>query len=133
MIYFVSGHRNLTQEEFDNFYAPKIDSIVNGDNCASFVVGDWEGCDTMFINFLLEQVDYPPITIYHVEEEPRVKYGNESILNVENIYSIKLRNYDECDAKMTKDSVFDVAWIRPGREDSHTAMNIKRRYNLKTL
>ena len=85
----------------------------------------------MFINFLLEQVDYPPVTIYHVEEEPRIKYGDESVLNVENIYSIKLRNYDECDAKMTEDSVFDVAWIRPGREDSHTAKNIKRRYGIK--
>mgnify|MGYP003294403523 CR=1 FL=1 len=128
MTYFISGHRDLTQEEFDKHYAPLIDEIIRNDVFTEFVVGDWEGCDTMFINFLLEQVDYPPITIYHVEEEPRIKYGNESILNVENIYSIKLRNYDECDAKMTKDSVFDVAWIRPGREDSHTAMNIKRRY-----
>ena len=31
---------------------------------------------------------------------------------------------------MTKDSDFDIAWIRPGREDSHTALNIKRRYGL---
>jgi hypothetical protein len=39
-------------------------------------------------------------------------------------------SYDECDASMTKHSNFDIAWIRPGREDSHTAKNIKRRYNL---
>lgn len=131
MIYFISGHRDLTQEEFDTYYVELIDEIMRNDAFAEFVVGDWEGCDTMAINFLLEQIDYHPITIYHVEEEPRIKYGNESVLNVENVYSVKLKNYDECDAKMTKDSVFDVAWIRPGREDSHTAKNIKRRYGIK--
>ena len=131
MVYFISGHRDLTQEEFDMHYAQLIDEIMRNDPFAEFIVGDWEGCDTMSINFLLEQVEYPPITIYHVEEEPRVKYGNESVLNGENIYNIKLENYDECDAQMTFDSTFDVAWIRPGREDSHTAKNIKRRYGIK--
>lgn len=130
MIYFISGHRDLTKEEFDTYYIPLIDEIIRNDVFTEFVVGDWEGCDTMFINFLLEQVDYPPVTIYHVEEEPRTKYGGESILNCENIYTIKLHTYDECDARMTSDSRFDVAWIRPGRENSHTAKNIKRRYNI---
>ena len=130
MIYFVSGHRDLTKEEFDTHYVPLIDEIIRNDVFTEFVVGDWEGCDTMFINFLLEQVDYPPVTIYHVEEEPRIKYGGESVLNCENIYTTKLHTYDECDARMTSDSKFDVAWIRPGREDSHTAKNIKRRYNI---
>ena len=75
MIYFVSGHRNLTQAEFDNFYAPKIDSIVNGDNCASFVVGDWEGLDSMFIDYMskFEDWEYGFITIYCVDK-PRVEY-----------------------------------------------------------
>ena len=131
MVYFISGHRDLTQEEFDMHYAQLIDEIMRNDPFAEFIVGDWEGCDTMSINFLLEQVEYPPITIYHVEEESRVKYGNESVLNGENIYNIKLENYDECDAQMTFNSTFDVAWIRPGREDSHTAKNIKRRYGIK--
>jgi hypothetical protein len=40
------------------------------------------------------------------------------------------KSYDDCDASMTRHSNFDIAWIRPGREDSHTAKNIKRRYNL---
>jgi hypothetical protein len=29
---------------------------------------------------------------------------------------------------MTLASDFDIAWVRPGKEDSHTAKNIKRRY-----
>lgn len=133
MTYFISGHRDLTQEEFNIHYVPLIEKIITNDINTEFVVGDWEGCDTMFINYMLEQVDYPPITIYHVEKNPRIIYEGESVLNAEEIYNIKLRTYDECDARMTSDSDFDVAWIRPGREDSHTAMNIKRRYNLKTL
>lgn len=133
MVYFVSGHRDLTQEEFDKYYIPLIEKIISNDVFTEFVVGDWDGCDTMFINYMLEQVDYPPITIYHVEEDPRILYGGESILNAENIDNIKLRTYDECDARMTHDSDFDIAWIRSGREDSHTAMNIKRRFNLKTF
>ena len=68
MVYFISGHRDLTQEEFDTHYALLIDEIMRNDVFTEFVVGDWEGCDTMVINFLLEQVDYPPVTIYHVEE-----------------------------------------------------------------
>lgn len=126
MTYFVSGHRNLTQEEFDNFYAPKIDNIVNVDNCASFVVGDWEGLDSMFINYMskFEDWEYGFITIYCVGE-PRIEYQKSY-----NICIHYCSNYDECDASMTKDSDFDIAWVRPGREDSHTAKNIKRRYNL---
>lgn len=130
MIYFISGHRDLTKEEFNQHYVPIIDEIIRNDVFTEFVIGDWEGCDTMVIEYLLEQIDYPPITIYHVEKEPRIKFGGESILNFENIYNIKLRTYDECDARMTSDSKFDVAWIRPGRKDSHTAKNIKRRYGL---
>ena len=45
-----------------------------------------------------------------------------------NVFFTTKNTYDECDASMTRDSDFDIAWIRPGKEDSHTAMNIKRRY-----
>ena len=82
----------------------------------------------MLIDFLLSQPDYPPITIYHVGETPRLTYGGEPLCNFENIYFTQCTTYDECDERMTRDSTFDVAWIRPGREDSHTAKNIKRRY-----
>lgn len=32
---------------------------------------------------------------------------------------------------MTKDSDIDIAFIRPGKEDSYTAKNILRRYLMK--
>ena len=130
MIYFISGHRDLTKEEFSRHYVPIIDKIIHNDVLAEFVVGDWEGCDSMFIDFLLSQPDYPPITVYHVEQTPRITYYGEPLCNFENISSIQCTTYDECDECMTRDSTFDVAWIRPGRGDSHTAKNIKRRYNI---
>lgn len=128
MIYFVSGHRDLTQEEFKSHYIGLLRHIINDDPFAEFVVGDWLGCDSMLIEFLLSQPDYPPITIYHVDKIPRLTYGGEPLCNFENIYFTQCTTYDECDERMTRDSAFDVAWIRPGREDSHTAKNIKRRY-----
>lgn len=130
MIYFISGHRDLTKEEFNQHYAPIIDKIICNDIFTEFVVGDWEGCDSMFIDFLLSQPDYPPITIYHVGKTPRLTYAGETLHNFENIDFTQCTTYDECDERMTRDSTFDVAWIRPGREDSHTAKNIKRRYNI---
>ena len=55
MTYFVSGHRDLTQEEFNEHYVPLIDKVLREDIWADFVVGDWEGCDTMFIEYMASE------------------------------------------------------------------------------
>ena len=123
MRYFVSGHRDLTQEEFNKYYIPLIQKVINEDTQAEFIVGDWEGCDSMFVEYIK---DYPNIIVNvcyksnNVNYEPRVPRRQG--------VAIFLPTYDECDEYMTYDSDFDIAWIRPGREDSHTAKNIKRRY-----
>ena len=41
MIYFISGHRDLTIEEFKKHYIPKIDEVCAFDKNAKFVVGDY--------------------------------------------------------------------------------------------
>lgn len=38
---------------------------------------------------------------------------------------------EERDSAMTRDSDFDIAFIKDGRWNSGTAQNIKRRWNLK--
>lgn len=38
MIYFISGHRDLTWEEFAKWYAPAISRVLSTDNGAMFVV-----------------------------------------------------------------------------------------------
>ena len=53
MRYFVSGHRDLTMEEFDRHYVYQLDRVLAEDPYAEFVVGDWEGCDTIFVKYIL--------------------------------------------------------------------------------
>lgn len=38
MIYFVSGHRGLTKEEFEEHYVPLIQKVMTEDQLAEFVV-----------------------------------------------------------------------------------------------
>lgn len=47
MTYFISGHRDLTWEEFTKWYAPAISKVICTDKEARFVVGDCEGADRM--------------------------------------------------------------------------------------
>ena len=48
--------------------------------------------------------------------------------NFEKVFTYEMSDYDACDKVMTCNSDFDVAWVRPGKENSYTANNIKRRY-----
>jgi hypothetical protein len=81
----------------------------------------------MALEWLITHSDYPDVYVYYVDKV-RVTFFGEKITNFYNVMLRPCSSYDECDAMMTKASDFDIAWIRPGREDSHTAMNIKRRY-----
>lgn len=46
MIYFISGHRDITEEEFKKYYVPAIYSAYyNDSDFENFVVGDYEGVD----------------------------------------------------------------------------------------
>jgi hypothetical protein len=128
MTYFISGHRDLTQEEFNEHYAPILEKVLKEDWDCNFVLGDWEGCDKMSLEFILSQSDYyDSIEIFYVDKI-RIRPFGEHISNFERLYVVSRSTYDDCDETMTKFSDFDIAWVRPGREDSHTAMNIKRRY-----
>ena len=122
MRYFVSGHRDLTQEEFDRHYVYLLDRVLADDPYAEFVVGDWEGCDSIFVKYMEEYYTDARIHIFYVYE-PRISEGEFNEYRFH-----ECNNYDDCDEAMTRHSNFDIAWIRPGREDSHTAKNIKRRY-----
>ena len=115
---FISGHLDLTEHEFQEHYVPLIEKAL--DNNDYFVVGDARGADTFAMNFLHSRSQVERLTIYHMFTEPRnyVKgawvrggYGDD----------------EERDATMSYMSNYDIAWVRPGREKSGTAKNIKRR------
>lgn len=125
MIYFISGHRDLTPSEFELYYIPAINNAIKYDQHARFVLGNFKGCDIMTLEYL-EEIDFDPsrIRIYCVYDIYVSEY-------VERIRKKTLDTHDLADSEMTKDSDTDIVFVRPGKENSFTAKNILRRYLMK--
>lgn len=121
MNYFISGHRDLTQEEFNTYYKPKIDHVIANDQNYLFILGTSEGCDTIASKYLDSIEAWFKVFPYE-KEYYKPKNGTGYISN--NIFT----SFDERDRYMTLISNFDIAWIRKGKENSCTAMNILRRF-----
>lgn len=123
MTYFISGHRDLTWEEFAKWYAPAINEVINNDEFARFVVGDCKGADRMAQEYLIACGFNPAnIVMYHISNSPRYQV-DDSIRTFGGFMSD-----EERDATMTEDSDQDIAFIRKGKESSGTAQNILRRW-----
>lgn len=122
MIYFISGHRDLTQEEFNYYYIPLIEMALN-DKKSIFLVGDYDGADIMAQKYLNDNIDnIERVVVYHIGGEP---------MNIANKNFPRIGGWKddiERDTAMTKASVQDIAWIRKGKENSGTAQNILRRF-----
>lgn len=52
MIYFISGHRDLSYEEFEKYYVPKIEEVIKSDPFAEFLVGDCDMLPEQLNNFV---------------------------------------------------------------------------------
>lgn len=115
--FFVSGHLDLTSEEFAEHYAPRIRAAMTAG--ASFVVGDARGTDAM-AQALLAEGDHRKVVVYHMLDAPRNNVGGFPTAG--GFASDRTR-----DEAMTSASSADIAWIRPGREKSGTAKNLARR------
>jgi len=113
---FISGHLDLTDKEFHEHYVPEIVRMHTEGH--RFVVGDARGADTKAQD-LLKSLDAKHVFVYHMFTAPRYNAG---FLTVGGFVNDKQR-----DEKMTFDSQYDLAWVRPGREKSGTAANLKRR------
>lgn len=130
--YFISGHRDLSQEDFDKYYVPAIEEVLHGDLGWDFIVGDCEGADLMAQEYLLRRGEC--FTVYHTGDKPRNFVLPDSTEEELDRRGISLRggfNDDiEKDEAMTKDSEVDIAFIGKGRWTSGTAQNILRRYEI---
>lgn len=115
--FFVSGHLDLTAEEFADHYVPQLRAAMAAG--AAFVVGDAKGTDTM-AQALLAGGDRTRVRVYHMFEAPRNNVGEFG--TVGGFASDRAR-----DEAMTGASTADLAWVRPGREKSGTAKNLARR------
>jgi hypothetical protein len=98
--YFISGHTNITEDEFTTHYHDRIRDGVNAG--ASFVVGDARGAD-YFARRMLR--GYPNVTVYHIGTAPRG--GSFEFATVGGFDSDDTR-----DAAMTNASDDDILWIR---------------------
>jgi hypothetical protein len=114
--YFISGHLDLSDEEFSANYAGRIRAAA--DEGASFVVGDARGTDAKAQD-LLHALGCPRVTVYHLFVSPRNNAGFTTRGGFDSDGSR--------DAAMTEASDNDIAWVRPGREKSGTARNLARR------
>lgn len=127
--YFISGHRDITQEEFEKNYGSIIKNIVdnNSPGTIRFIMGDYYGVDIMAQNYLIDTLNFPPdrICVYHMFDKPRNIHPK-----IENRVG-GFSNDEERDAAMTRDSHIDIAFVRDHLKLSGTAMNILRRNLLK--
>lgn len=123
--YFISGHRNITEEEFYKNYAPAIYLAACEDS--AFVVGDYYGVDIMAQNYLMNSLKINPdrVTVYHMFESPR--NINPKIKNTMGGF----KSDTERDTAMTEASDKDIAFVRDPKKWSGTGENILRRHKLK--
>jgi hypothetical protein len=121
-VYFISGHRNITEEEFNNNYAKVLDKVSK--EMCDFVVGDYYGVDIMAQNYLVDVLSVNPdrITVYHMFDKPR--NINPKIKNTKGGF----KTDEERDAAMTEASDEDIAFIRDLDKWSGTKENVLRRY-----
>lgn len=123
--FFVSGHLDLTEQEFADHYVAEIDKAIADKGW--FVVGDAKGCDTLAQQYLWKHakpfeehkvVDLRVI-VFHMLDKPRFNAGFQTIGG--------FKSDEDRDLAMTLQSTHDIAWVRPGRENSGTAKNLQRR------
>lgn len=121
-VFFISGHRDITNEEFSEIYKPAIIKAISLYD-ALFVIGDYDGVDIMAQNYLVNDLAYDTnkITVYHMGKTP-MNINSKIINRVPNFTDDIAR-----DSAMTKNSNEDIAFIRVGKESSGTAQNILRR------
>lgn len=118
---FISGHLDLTSDEFIEHYSQEL--LKYEHRGYSFVVGDARGTDEIAQRFL-SHLPKDRVTVYHMFDSPR---------NLKGDFQLKggYKSDSERDAAMTAASDIDLAWVRPGRENSGTAKNLKRRQTTK--
>ena len=124
--YFISGHRNITEDEFERNYKLALEAVLSEVPDCRFVVGDYYGVDIMAQNYLVDVLGVDPdrITVYHMLEAPR--NINPKITNTVGGFE----SDRERDAAMTFASSEDIAFVRDNTKISGTAENILRRHML---
>lgn len=105
--YFISGHIDITDKEFQSHYVPAIQAAISED--AKFVIGDAFGTDLMAAEYLKDSgIDPLRVTIFHIKS----KCHNNAVQSGRFIDKGGFRNHEEKDSSMTSSSDFDIAYVR---------------------
>lgn len=123
MRYYITGHRDLSKEEFNRIYLPKINDIIREDSNALFLVGTCEGVDLYTRQYL---------TKYNIRFQI---YGPHHGMDLSNTFTqvYFFPSYEDATKEMIKKSDITIGFIKPGRESSFTALNILKRYTITNL
>lgn len=138
-VFMISGHMDLSQEEFDSHYKQEIIKAVNIPN-SLFITGAAPGTDYMAQMLLVELLgsdNLHRLTVYHKGNVPE-KLASADIRTVSGFCS-----HDDRDIAMTNTSDIDIAYVRSHEESrkiygdtfdptrkSSTEKNIIRRMEL---
>ncbi len=106
-VVFISGHCNLQDSEFDEFYKPRLVELIL--DPVPVVIGNARGADTMSYQYLcLHGYPVDKITIYHhgsgTSEE---SYRRRFVKVIKGFPS-----YTKRDEAMTYASTEELAWVR---------------------
>lgn len=138
-IYFCSGYKDLTDDEFQKHYIPQFFRIQN--TPSKFILSDENDFDVKCLEYLLTN-DVPPenIIIHSTNETLSSLFksiiNGKSIVFIGNFYSRRER-----DAFSTSSSTDDILWLREIQDipnfdphyTSRTYLNYLRRLKKKTL
>lgn len=106
-VVFISGHCNLSNLEFEEFYKSQLDALLS--NPVPIVIGNAYGCDTISFEYLIKnQYPHHLITVYHYGTGVPISYYPKTIKTISNFTS-----YTKRDAAMTLASTEDLLWVRP--------------------
>jgi len=132
---FISGHIDLTQTTFAQEYSARLDAAIAAND--TFIVSTAKGADTMALEYLLaHNVDPSRITIYLHTPPPqkqRSRADAAAVIETEDKYcarglrtSIVEGGHTERDAVMTRESDYDILWVR-SEEDTRALYGRKYR------
>ena len=116
-IAFISGHLDLSAEQFRDHYVPYIQKAIEQGH--SFVLGSARGADTMALDFLLEQkVNLKKrITVYVFSRNGHFQSKTiKRLLHLGVKVNHGFMSDTERDEACTKASTYDIAWVRPKEE-----------------
>ena len=140
MIYFISGHRDLSHEDFEKYYIPSISRILLEDLDSKFVIGDCDGVDKYAMDYVynLLQLQYSytgveraaPLIIFYMGDKPKNTPNGLALSELRAEFIGGFKSDEERDSAMTEYSDYDIAFVKDNRWDSGTAQNIKRRHGI---